>query len=253
MGLFTPTPWANTSAVVSGTPFLEKEVSISERVGNVIQQTPITQTQTPYQRQVITPTLNINQAQTYQAQNLSISPVKVNATGIEGYESPTGRELLEKAQRQETISQVSGVGSAILTMYNANSNARLAHKYTKQVIGTAAQYEAQKKIIDTNIAKQESLMTDAYTQNMAQADAMYAGRNVDIRSEALTAVKQQGGIDLGKDITDIREQGELAKASLNLDYAMNVRKAAQAEKAAVQTARNQSNAAAFNMFLNFAF
>ena len=163
------------------------------------------------------------------------------------------RENIAEAERDKQISRWSSVGSTISDIYDANQAIKQAHKYTKDIIGTASQYEAQKKIIDANIAKQESLMTDAYTENMAQAETMYAGRNVDLSSEALTGVKQKGGIDLSRDITDIREQGALQKSALDLDYAMNVRKAAQNERYTVEQARNATTASIFSTALKFIF
>lgn len=208
-------------------------------------------------KDVLTPNIS-TRANTYQdTTNYSFTPVKVSATGIQGYTAPNkveqGKEHLEEAERDKQISRWSSVGSTISDIYDANQAVKQAHRYTKDIIGTASQYEAQKKIIDANIAKQESLMTDAYTENMAQAETMYAGRNVDLSSEALTGVKQKGGIDLSSDITDIRERGELQKSALDLDYAMNVRKAAQNERYTVEQARNATTASIFNTALKFIF
>lgn len=208
-------------------------------------------------RAVLTPDF-LSKVNTYQdTTNYSFNPIKVSATGIQGYTAPNkveqGREHLAEAEREKQISRWSSVGSTISDIYDANQAIKQAHKYTKDIIGTASQYEAQKKIIDTNIAKQESLMTDAYTENMAQAETMYAGRNVDLSSEALTGVKQKGGIDLSSDITDIREKGALQKSALDLDYAMNVRKAAQNERYTVEQARNATTASIFSTALKFIF
>lgn len=252
MGLQTPTPWAQATKVSEGMPFIYQEVSTSDLLSKYLTQTP-TVTQTPYQRQVITPDVNLRMAQTYEPQNLSISPVKVNATGIEGYNEIAARDYLERAQKLETASQLSSIGSLASTLYDTRQTIKQAQKYTRDVIATKGQYETQKKLIDANIAKQEATMTEAYTENMGQAEAMFAGRNVDISSGALTSAKQKGGIDLSEDITDIRERGALNKSALDLDYAINVRKAAQNEKYTVQQAQNASTAALFNTFMKFAF
>lgn len=213
-------------------------------------------------RPILTPDI-LSRTNTYKdTTNYSFTPVKINATGFDGDVDLKAKmdayiakanALLAESERDKQISRWSSVGSTISKIYDANQAIKQAHKYTKDIIGTASQYEAQKKIIDANIAKQESLMTDAYTENMAQAETMYAGRNVDLSSEALTGVKQKGGIDLSRDITDIREQGALQKSALDLDYAMNVRKAAQEEKYTVDKARNATTSAIFNTALKFAF
>lgn len=208
-------------------------------------------------RAVLTPDI-LSRTNTYtDTTNYSFTPVKINATGITGYtpqdDVEKARELLEKSAREKTISQISSIGSLASTLYDTRQTIKQAQKYTRDVIATKGQYETQKKLIDANIAKQESLMTEAYTENMGQAEAMFAARNVDISSGALTSAKQKGGIDLSEDITDIREQGALNKSALDLDYAINVRKAAQNEKYAVQQAQNASTAALFKTALQFAF
>lgn len=213
-------------------------------------------------RPILTPDI-LSRTNTYKDKtNYSFTPVKINATGFDGDVDPKAKmdaytakanALLVEAERAKKISQLSSVGSTLFTAYEGLQSVKQAHEYLKDVKQTASQYEAQKKIIDANIAKQESLMTDAYTENMAQAEAMYAGRNVDLSSEALTGVKQKGGIDLSRDITDIREQGALQKSALDLDYAMNVRKAAQNERYTAEQARNATTSAIFNTALQFAF
>lgn len=107
-----------------------------------------------------------------------------------------------------------------------------SYSYTqlrREVEGTKDQYETQKKIIDTNIDKTESALMENLMSNMADLDVMTAARNVDLSSQAIAGDKAKGAIDLGKDIADMRTNGALQKAALDLEYAMNVRKAKQQE------------------------
>lgn len=253
----TPTPWAQADYnTLNFTPQTQLMIANATKASFAQKPNVVLKNQTQVATQVVTPSINLQQAQTYQPENLSISPVKINATGIPEFMTPDQIEQAQlKLQRAEQLKKIGGyaaIGSFASSVYDAQQSIKQAKQYTKDVRATIGQYETQKKLINANIAKQEELMTEAYTENMAQADVMYAGRNVDISSEALTGVKQKAGIDLSKDITDIREQGELNKSALSLDYAMNVRKAAQQEKYATQQAYSSIAGAAFNTALTLA-
>lgn len=249
----TPTPWAQADHnTLNFTPQTQLMIANATKASFAQKPNVVLKNQTQVATQVVTPTINLQQAQTYQPESLSISPVKINATGISGFDPVTAQEYLQRAQTLKKIGGYAAIGSFASSVYDAIQTNKQASQYTKDVKATIGQYETQKKLIDANIAKQEELMTEAYTENMAQADVMYAGKNVDISSEALIGVKQKAGIDLSEDIADIREQGELNKSALNLEYAMNVRKAAQEEKYAKQQAFSSITGAAFNTALTLA-
>ena len=121
------------------------------------------------------------------------------------------------------------IGSAVLTGVGSLLDASSARTYRKDVEATASQYETQKKIIDTNIDRTESALMENLMKNMSDLDVMSAAKNVDLSSQAIAGDKAKGAMDLGKDIADMRTNGALQKAALDLEYAMNVRRAKQAE------------------------
>jgi hypothetical protein len=121
------------------------------------------------------------------------------------------------------------LGSAILTGVGSLLDAKSARDYRKEVEATKGQYETQKKIIDANIDKTESALMENLMSNMADLDSMMAAKNVDLASESIAADKAKGAMDLGKDIADMRTNGALQKAALDLEYKMNVIKAKRQE------------------------
>ena len=121
------------------------------------------------------------------------------------------------------------VGSAAFKAVGSIMDAVSQRDYRKQVEATKTQYEAQKKIIDTNINNTESGLMENLMENMANLDATMAAKNVDLTSESIAGDKAKGAMDLGKDISQMRTQGALQKAALDLEYAMNVKAAKKAE------------------------
>lgn len=121
------------------------------------------------------------------------------------------------------------MGSAALQGIGAVADAYQYTQLRREVEGTKDQYETQKKIIDTNIDKTESALMENLMSNMADLDVMSAAKNVDLSSQAIAGDKAKGAMDLGRDIADMRTNGALQKAALDLEYAMNVRKAKQQE------------------------
>lgn len=121
------------------------------------------------------------------------------------------------------------LGSAALTAVGSIMDIKSARDYRKDVEATKSQYEAQKQLIDTNINNTESGLMENLMSNMATLDATMAAKNVDLGSESIAADKAKGAMDLGKDIENMRTQGSLQKAALNLEYAMNVKRARQEE------------------------
>lgn len=163
----------------------------------------------------------------YSPEQFSYTKQKVQTTGVGDYDDIL--EALKRLKRSEQEQKYSTYSK----MATAFSSMAEAYQYTRDVKDTKKQYETQKKIIDSNIESQESVMMDNFKENMAQVDAMAAGKNVDLSSGALQGAKDQGLIDMGKDFRDAREQATLNKKALDLEYAMNVK----------QAARNQLNTA----------
>lgn len=135
----------------------------------------------------------------------------------------------EVYERYITNAGYAKMGSAALSGIASLLDASSATDYRREVEKTKDQYETQKKIIDTNIDKTESALMENLMSNMADLDVMSAARNVDLSSQAIAGDKAKGAMDLGKDISDMRTNGALQKAALDLEYAMNVRKAKQQE------------------------
>lgn len=162
----------------------------------------------------------------------------IKADGIGGFDKETAQELLRKSELQNKMSTAASIGSSVLGMLDARQNYVNVKK-------SKAQYETQKKVIDANVANQEALMMDNYNERMASADALYAARNVDISSGALTGIKQQGAMEMGKDIRSLEAQANINKLALDLDYAIKRRQAKQAEWDAYVTG-------AFNIGTNIA-
>ena len=120
-------------------------------------------------------------------------------------------------------------GAAALTAIGGVADAISARNYRKDVEKTKSQYETQKKIIDTNIDNTESALLENLRENMANLDVMTAAQNVDISSQAIQGDKAKGAMDLGEDVAAMRQSGALQKAALDLEYAMNVKRARKAE------------------------
>lgn len=121
------------------------------------------------------------------------------------------------------------IGSSVLQGVGAVAGAYEYTKLRREVEGTKDQYETQKKIIDANIDNTEAALLENLRENMANLDVMTAAKNVDISSQAIQGDKVKGAMDLGEDIAAMRTNGALQKAALDLEYAMNVRKAKQQE------------------------
>lgn len=121
------------------------------------------------------------------------------------------------------------IGSAVLQGGASLLEVNSARKYRKDVEKTKSQYETQKKIIDANIDNTEAALLENLRENMANLDVMTAAKNVDISSQAIQGDKIKGAMDLGEDVSAMRTNGALQKAALDLEYAMNVRKAKQQE------------------------
>lgn len=153
----------------------------------------------------------------YSTQGVNVSDY---TTGIDAFKDTTANEKLKQSVAQKNYSTISSIGSSLLGIYNAQA-------YLKNVKDTATQYENQKKLIDTNIMNAQSLMMDNYQENMGQLNVMAASKNVDVTSEGIQAVKDKGLMDMQSDFAQMNTQANLNKAALNLEYAMNVKSAAQ--------------------------
>lgn len=121
------------------------------------------------------------------------------------------------------------MGAGALNIIGSLTSAAAGYQYRKDVEATKSQYETQKKIIDANINKTETALMDNLMENMANLDVVTAAKNVDIFSQAKVGDKTKGAMDLGKDIADMRTNGALQKAALDLQYAMNVKQAKRQE------------------------
>lgn len=211
------TPIEQTCSIINNTPSpIEQRLMAN-------QYTPLPKANTATVQQIkVSPTVPTYNTPMYDSSiknaSSSFSGVKVNATGIDGYNEESANDLLKKSQNQQNIANWSKIGSAVSDVYNA-------YQYVKNVKNTKVQYENQKKIIDANIANQETMMMENLQENMAQLNVMTAAQNVDLSSEGIQAVKDKGLADLGKDIRDMREQGALNKKALDLDYALNLKNA----------------------------
>lgn len=127
------------------------------------------------------------------------------------------------------LSGYAKVGSAALQGVGAIADAYSYTQLRRDVEKTKSQYETQKKIIDTNIDNTESALLENLRENMANLDVMTAAQNVDISSQAIQGDKAKGAMDLGEDVAAMRQSGALQKAALDLEYAMNVKRARKAE------------------------
>lgn len=196
-------------------------------VASKIQQTPL-----PKQINIAGGTKQYIDTTNYSTQGYNVKAFGITPQGqirtSEDWEADREAALkkLKMAEDERKISAVSSIGQSLIGMANA-------HQYYKDVKDTKSQYEAQKKIIDTNVMKAEASLMDNLTENMARVDAMAASQNVDLSSGGIQGIKQQGGIDLGSDIRDMNEQAKLNKLALDLDYAMKVKKASQQESDAL--------------------
>lgn len=153
--------------------------------------------------------------------NYSYTPQKVDASGIEGVGQQSvegGNEKLQTSSLQSGLSLATGIMSELSKVHQAS-------KYKKAVRDTIVQYSNQKKLIDANLDNQEAMMMENLQENMAQLDAYAAAKNVDLSSAGIQGIKDKGLMNMGKDFANMQTQVDLNKKALDLDYAMNVRKA----------------------------
>ena len=182
-------------------------------------------------RTVEMPTETETQTQTTNIPEISIKTLGSGNAAFDAWAKMRGLDYNdpEVYERYITNAGYAKMGSAALSGIASLLDASSATDYRREVEKTKDQYETQKKIIDTNIDKTESALMENLMSNMADLDVMSAARNVDLSSQAIAGDKAKGAMDLGKDIADMRTNGALQKAALDLEYAMNVRKAKQAE------------------------
>lgn len=163
--------------------------------------------------------------------NISYTMPSYNSAELDKFRSIWGSSGDDQADynRYVKMAGIAKVGSAALQGIGAVADAYQYTQLRRETEGTKDQYETQKKIIDTNIDKTESALMENLMSNMADLDVMSAAKNVDLSSQAIAGDKAKGAMDLGRDIADMRTNGALQKAALDLEYAMNVRKAKQQE------------------------
>lgn len=163
--------------------------------------------------------------------NISYTMPSYNSAELDKFRSIWGSSGDDQADynRYVKMAGIAKIGSAALQGLGAVADAYSYTQLRRETEGTKDQYETQKKIIDTNIDKTESALMENLMSNMADLDVMSAAKNVDLSSQAIAGDKAKGAMDLGKDISDMRTNGALQKAALDLEYAMNVRKAKQQE------------------------
>lgn len=163
--------------------------------------------------------------------NISYTMPSYNSAELDKFRSIWGSSGDDQADynRYVKMAGIAKVGSAALQGLGAVADAYSYTQLRRETEGTKDQYETQKKIIDTNIDKTESALMENLMSNMADLDVMSAAKNVDLSSQAIAGDKAKGAMDLGRDIADMRTNGALQKAALDLEYAMNVRKAKQQE------------------------
>lgn len=142
-----------------------------------------------------------------------VSPLDASVKKLEDLQLKQN-EYLQKAQEQQSRANQFKMVSAGLQTADAYYNYR-AVKQTK------AQYDTQKKILDTNLANTETALETQLRENMADLDVISAAKNVDLSSQAITGAKEKAAEDLGKDISTMRTQNSLQKAALDLQYKMN--------------------------------
>ena len=133
---------------------------------------------------------------------------------------------LRQAENMRTASALMNVGSSVSNVFSALN-------YVQDVKGTKKQYEIQKKVIDTNVDKTETMMMDNLMDNMAQLDVVSAAKNVDISSSAVQGQKESAAMDMSLDIRDMKEQANLNKKALDLQYAMSVKQAKSQAKSSI--------------------
>lgn len=163
--------------------------------------------------------------------NISYTMPSYNSAELDKFRSIWGSSGDDQADynRYVKMAGIAKVGSAALQGLSAVADAYSYTQLRRETEGTKDQYETQKKIIDTNIDKTESALMENLMSNMADLDVMSAAKNVDLSSQAIAGDKAKGAMDLGRDIADMKTNGALQKAALDLEYAMNVRKAKQQE------------------------
>lgn len=156
-----------------------------------------------------------------------VSPIDTSIKKLEDIQVKQN-EYLQKAQQQQAKADQFKMAAAGLQTADAYYNYR-AVKQTK------AQYETQKKILDTNLANTETALETQLRENMADLDVISAAKNVDLSSQAITGAKEKALEDMSKDFSAMRTQNNLQKAALDLQYKMNK---AQAKSNLVSSALN---------------
>lgn len=202
----------------------QEATNFNQRWVNPYLYTPINQT--PVTQQVRAPRVQLQNLNTYtDTSNYSFSGVKTSATGLPQAEEKSPNQRLKESELYNYVSQGTDMLSSAMNVFNAYRNVQDTKKYVKDVQKNIVQYDTKKKLIDANIANQETLMMENLQENMSQLNVITAAQNVDISSEGVQAVKDKGLADMSKDITEMRQQGKLNKMALDLDYIMNVKDA----------------------------
>lgn len=202
----------------------QEATNFNQRWINPYLYTPINQT--PVAQQVRAPRVQLQNQDIYtDTSNYSFSGVKTSATGLPQADEKNPNQRLKESELYNYVSAGANMASSAMKVFNAYRDVQDTKRYVKNVQKNIVQYESKKKLIDANIANQESSMMENLQENMSQLNVITAAQNVDISSEGVQAMKDKGLSDMSKDITEMRQQGKLNKMALDLDYIMSVKDA----------------------------
>lgn len=146
--------------------------------------------------------------------NQSTMPINLEAKNI----------ALQKAVAQTQEAAKLSIQSNLASLFEAQMG-------VENLQATRYQYAANKSLINRNIETTQSVMMNNLEDSMAQLDAVTAAKNVDINSQAIRFTKEKALMNMGQDFADMQIQGDLQKAALDLQFAM--------QKTEVKNARNK--------------
>lgn len=170
---------------------------------NVPETTDITETPTDLASELLTPAVQSSMVNYYK--NL-------------GKQTAEASKYYEKANMANKIKAYTNVAQGVADVANVYANRESVRLTNKQL-------DIQKDLIDLNIKKSETILSNQFRNAIADLQTISAAKNVDISSQALRKEIVGSGEDLGKDMADTRLQGSLQKKAI--DFQKSVNKARQ--------------------------
>ncbi len=137
---------------------------------------------------------------------LSIKPLAQNIQESTNINKSNFEVARTQAENAYNLSLASFGAKAVETIFDYKTNKKNLD-FSKKMA---------EKQIDQRLADYETMLNDRMAESFANLDVSAAARNVDLRSQALTSLKNEAISNAGEDITNETTKARLQKAALNL-------------------------------------